>query len=181
MSSRKGKFNDTKQLRDTMRQLKTSLGIFMKPLKKSGCYTTGEECDDDLVDSYLKSEGYKDFVSMYIWLEVKDYLDQCGWLYHTDQSDRPSREVKKRKIDRGTLDELLAIGKLVDAMKADPSEIERNRAEKDYFESKRLSETMKIYLDLSTDTTISESQRAQYREKFNEIEQQLSELSHKRS
>jgi hypothetical protein len=28
------------------------------------------------------------------------------------------REVKKRKIDRGTLDELLAIGKLVDAMKA---------------------------------------------------------------
>jgi hypothetical protein len=46
-------------------------------------------------------------------------------------------------MNRGSLDEFLAIGKLVDAMKADPSEIERNRAEK-------------------------ESQRARYREKFPE-------------
>jgi hypothetical protein len=48
-------------------------------------------------------------------------------------------------MNRGSLDEFLAIGKLVDAMKADPSEIERNRAEK-------------------------ESQRARYREKFPEME-----------
>jgi hypothetical protein len=114
--SSRGHFKDTQHLRETWKRCKVALDEFMKPIQRGGggrahsvSSRTGNEVegdgegDDGDGDELEGDDQY--FISLYLWLELKDRIDECDWLLSEDESEMeppslPSPceiEVKKSK------------------------------------------------------------------------------------